>query len=233
MGWEVAFRGSYDAALQGALIPHVRPGSLVFDVGASLGLWTVPLGRAAVERGASVWAFEPHPNNHPWLHRNLDLNGLQNVATVMTVALGNQPGVVRMNMGEAHERGAGNAAISIGGTSDGAKVPVRRLDDISRPSPVSAMKVDVEGYELEVLRGAERLLREDRPVVLGEFGPEWLAARQEDLPAYLSTLSEIDYEALEVVTGRSSPWRGIDTVELRPLRLDRAKQASGLLLRPR
>lgn len=214
MSWVVAFTGEYDAAPQRLLAESVRPGTLVLDIGASLGLWTVPLGRAAQAAGAQVWAVEPHPSNHPWLHRNVELNGLQATVMIHEIALGDRSGTVMM---ELDERGGGNAAVSTSAVLGATAVPIRRLDELTFPAPVSAMKLDVEGFELSVLRGARALLARDRPVIFGEFSPEWLAARGEDLSTCLDELEALGYRASTLASRRSRPWKSNDRFELRSL----------------
>lgn len=215
MSWVVAFNGQYDPGPQRMLAQHMRPGTLVLDIGASLGLWTVPLGRAAQAAGARVWAVEPHPSNHPWLHRNVELNGLQATVEIHEIALGDRSGTVMM---ELDEPGGGNAAVST--VAGATAVPIRRLDELAFPAPVSAMKLDVEGFELSVLRGARALLARDRPVIFGEFSPEWLAARGEDLSTCLDELEALGYRASTLASRRSRPWKPNDRFELRPLPSD-------------
>jgi FkbM family methyltransferase len=233
MSWTVAFQGSYDAALQRAALPYLVPGTLIVDVGASLGLWTVPLTRAASRMGSTVWAIEPHPENARWLRRNLCLNGLDEVVTVHQCALGDRSSAARLSLGEAHDFGAGNVAISVDDSDKGVEVSVRRLDDLPRDRRVSFMKLDVEGYELHALRGAQRLLNEDRPVILGEFSQEWLEARGEELRPFLAAMEELGYETLATDMTRSLPWRPLDRVDFEPLGPSGPGDADNLLLRPR
>jgi tRNA G37 N-methylase Trm5 len=98
MTWRVAFTGRYDASSQRVLLRYIRPGTTVLDIGASLGLWTVPLAKAARAAGACVWAFEPHPQNLHWLERNVALNGLEDTVTIHRCALGDAVGEARMGI---------------------------------------------------------------------------------------------------------------------------------------
>src|SRR3982074_2120522 len=65
MSWATAFTGGWDAAVVGYMERFIAPDTLVLDVGASLGLWTVQLAKAAASRGAEGWAFAPDPANTP------------------------------------------------------------------------------------------------------------------------------------------------------------------------
>ncbi len=212
MSWEAAFGGGYDAAVQRLLVEYVQPGTLAVDVGASLGLWTVPLGRRARTVQAAVWAVEPHPNNQRWLRGNIAANGLAAFVTVHACALGGENGTTRMQIPEGGRgAAAGNAAIACPGVAAAAvEVPLRRLDDLPRAARVSFVKLDVEGFELEVLRGAQRLLAQDRPVIFGEFNRGWLALRGEDPAACLDGLRDLGYVVLALEGTRSRPWRPVD-----------------------
>ena len=230
MTWTVAFSGAYDRATVELIRPLVKPETLVLDAGASLGLWTVQLGRLARALGAEVWAFEPIPANVGWLRRNVELNHLSSTVQVHQTALGAQPGLLTMHL----EHGAGNAFVVTDRSQDGnAQVPVVRLDDIPRPCPVSFLKVDVEGFELEVLRGARQLLAEDRPAIFGEFSEYWLERRGENLRALLREMHEMDYEVHAVELTRSRPWLERDRAVSAPLDLDAPVLREDLLFLPR
>jgi len=232
MAWATAFRGSYDAEAREILMGHVAPNTLVLDIGASVGLWTVPLGHCARSVGARVWAFEPHPNNHGWLHANVRLNGLESVVEIHETALGDEAGTVTMDRGEAgRPGGGGNAAIAVDAAATGVRVPVAVLDAIPRPSRVSAIKIDVEGYEIRVLRGAMQLIEADRPVIFGEFHPGWFRERGEDVSTFLDEMRDLDYEVFTMERVRTRPWRAADATNLR--RLARGQSSADLLLRPR
>lgn len=225
MAWLTAFRGAYDPALQQVLRSYIAPQSVVLDIGAALGLWTVPLAKSAADCGSTVHAFEPYPGNHEWLRSNITTNGLENV-TVEPCALGDKSGTAFMTA----ERGSGNAAIDSYGSGD-AEVPVRTLDDFAFPAPVSAVKIDVEGYELQVMRGASRLLDRDRPVILGEFNATWLQRRGEDLSGLMEELHDREYVIYGIELSRPRPWMAPHRARLRET--DARAAVEELLLVPR
>ena len=79
------------------------------------------------------------------------------------------------------------------------------------------MKLDVEGYELEALRGARDMIERDRPVIFGEFSTGWLRERGEDLAAHLQSLSSLGYEVFAIEDRRAAPWRARTVMSLRRL----------------
>ena len=229
MTWVVAATGYWDRHVAGLVAPYVRPGTLVLDVGAALGLWTLPLGRIARDRGSRLWCFEPNPENIPWLTENIERNGLGRVAEVKPVALGARAGTAHLRHGE---HGGGNGAVAVTETADSRAVPMERIDDLDLPLPVSFVKLDVEGFELEVLRGARRTIERDRPVVFGEFSSGWMRLRGEDLPAYLDSLAELDYHVFKIEDRRSAAWRPRDLAALRRIDPPFAEGEENLLLVP-
>ena len=233
MSWAVAFQGFYDPAAMSAVGQFGSPDSLVLDVGASLGIWTVPLGLLAASRNAHVWAFEPNPANAPWINRNVALNHLDEAVTLREMGLGDAQESVTL---VGSEYGVGNGAIALRQSESTAKHPrveinIGRLDDLDLPGRVSFIKIDTEGYEVAFLRGASATIARDRPVIFGEFAAGWLERRGEDLRA---ALLDLDYDVAALTTSRSSFWRTADTPHLEPIDLSSSTPLpDNLLLRPR
>ena len=144
-----------------------RPGTVV-EVGANIGSQTVPLAKAAKAAGADVVAFEPQPFVFQNLCANLALNATDNVAA-WPFACAAHAGTVWLP--SPNYRSKGNFGAVSAGTQpldNGIEVPCVRLDDMTRGRTVHLLKVDVEGYELHVLQGAEGILANHRPLLYVE-----------------------------------------------------------------
>jgi FkbM family methyltransferase len=136
-------------------------GKIGLDVGANLGLYTYFLARAC----RHVYAFEPNPNPLRALRAVADAN-----VTVLAVALSDKSGEADLAIPRGRRGWSNNGAtISHGfpGRSLTLKVPCRRIDDLGLDG-IGIIKVDVEGFEKEVLLGARETLKRDRPVLLVE-----------------------------------------------------------------
>lgn len=229
MAWSVAATGYWDRPNVELLTGHITPDTVALDIGASLGLWTLPLARAARATGARLWCFEPNPENIPWLAANIERNDLAGVVDLHEIALGARQGTARLGL---RERGGGNGAVVDAPDPDAVEVPLTRLDDLDFPRRVSLLKMDVEGFELEVLRGATALVARDRPVIFGEFNATWLYQRDEDLPGFLQTLTAIGYEVFTLEQSRSRQWRPNDLVTVRRLQAPFPSASEDLLLIP-
>jgi FkbM family methyltransferase len=148
----------------------IRPGETAVDVGAHKGSYLPWLSRVA--RPGKVVAFEPQPVLADYLRRACRGAGLDNVV-VEAKGVSERGGVLTLRVpgGRASSPGASfePAVASVSAGRDVA-VPVVALDEYFRGSSarIAAIKVDVEGHELSVLRGAEELLREDSPLLVVE-----------------------------------------------------------------
>jgi FkbM family methyltransferase len=148
----------HEPAATAEFVRSLRPGSVFVDVGAHLGFFSVLAGL----RARRVFAVEPQEFLIGRIHRNVAANHLDNVALIHAAA-GAAPGFARLPK-------TGDAATRPG-MSDNL-VPVIRLDDyFSDEFRPTHLKIDVEGFELDVLRGAARIL-ESRPLLLIELHEE-------------------------------------------------------------
>lgn len=151
--------GSYEFDKQQLFIESIAAGNVVFDVGANVGYYTL-LASQLVGPSGRVYSFEPLPRNLKYLREHIRINKLGNV-DVLDEAVSDREGTVKF------DDQAGSATGSI---SDRGQLTVKTvsLDDLVRTSVARRpqfIKIDVEGGEALVLRGAEKLLRESHPVI--------------------------------------------------------------------
>lgn len=140
---------------------HVLPGTVVLEVGAHIGTHAIPLSRL-VGPGGRVYAFEPQRKLYRELHHNLMLNGITNVVP-MRFAIGSGEARV-VEMDPPREGNEGGTGVGAGG--DAAEL--RSLDSFGFER-VSLVKIDVEGLEDDVIAGAARTIRRNRPTMVVEI----------------------------------------------------------------
>lgn len=131
----------------------LREGDLFLDIGANVGSYTV---LASGVCRARTWAFEPDPDTVRALARNVAINDLDPLVTIHEVALGDQEGEVRFTIGQETMN-----RVATDGDSNSRLVRVSRLDSIVGQEQPVFIKMDVEGYEETVLRGARAVLAKD------------------------------------------------------------------------
>lgn len=140
------------------LLPRLRESDVVWDVGANVGIYSVLMAR----RVAHVVAFEPVAATVDRLQRNLDLNAAHNV-TVVNVALSDVPGEATM---ATTPGGAGGNHLIRGGDQGDVSVRVTTGDEYaSSHGAPDVIKVDIEGFEPDFVRGAIGVIREHRPMI--------------------------------------------------------------------
>jgi FkbM family methyltransferase len=164
IGFSIVAGRVFDPCVTEVLHRLIEPGETVADVGANLGYMT-SLAAARVGAAGKVLAFEPHPRAIELLERNaerwrgLDLAG---AVEISRVALSSASGAGMLVSGTSSEFDMAVAALSDdfqdGGGSDSIEVPLARLDEIAGGERFGLVKIDVEGHEAEVLRGASDLL---------------------------------------------------------------------------
>lgn len=164
-------RGSFEDAEKRFVRKFLRPGMTVIDVGAHHGLYTL-LAAKCVGRRGRVIAFEPSCRERRRLLRNVRVNGCWNVR-VERCALGDQAGKAELFMVQGAQDWCNSLRPpATNGRVEPTGVAVERLDDALwrlRVDAVDFVKLDAEGAELSVLRGAGELLRgASRPAVLVE-----------------------------------------------------------------
>jgi len=149
--------GTYEPEKQKALLRFVKPGMVVYDIGAQAGFYTMFFSRLVGETGR-VFAFEPCPYGTRFLVDHVRVNRLANVS-VLQVAVSERTGLIGMTIDH------GIMENKIHDSSDSIlMVAAVTIDDSGLPVP-DLIKLDVEGAESAVLKGAQRILREVRPVV--------------------------------------------------------------------
>lgn len=175
------FLHDYDAFMYDQLIQFPRhSGGIYLDIGAHMGYHTLGFARLAGENG-KVYAFEPHPFNRERLSLNIHENPeLAGRITVIDKALSHSPGTATFEMLKNLWEGVSSASKLNRGSIKTNKpvsyvelitVEVDTIDRLLATGKISApdfMKIDVEGEEFNVLRGAENALIQHHPTILVE-----------------------------------------------------------------
>ena len=155
MGRAIYYSGDLDRKITWVCSRLVRPGDTVLDIGANLGLVTLILSSLVGETG-QVHAFEPIPALQENIVRSAEKNGVSNI-TVHRMALGNETRMQELSVPPGHAGRASFVSERQNAQDTKIAVPVERLSTVLARESIGAIrliKIDVEGFEAEVLRGA-------------------------------------------------------------------------------
>jgi FkbM family methyltransferase len=190
------YKAFSDAGHLEVLAKLVQPGMTVIDVGANVGFYTRRFAEW-VRPGGEVIAIEPEELNLASLKRVISRHGLVNIKAVQAVA-SEQAGTLHLSKNPYHPA---DHRISEAGVEVAAVTIDELLQERDWPT-VSLIKIDVQGAEERVLRGAARTLRELRPAIFIEVDDVALRSMGSSADALLDLLASHRYEANRVIEGR-------------------------------
>lgn len=155
----------------------LKPGDSAIDVGGHIGFFTMHMA-AAVGPEGRIYAFEPFDANADLLQRSIAENGFGTRVSFQRAAVGASEGLATLTFPVETLNSGGAYLLPDGGMPLAGnlkkEVQVVALDALHLRRPIRFIKMDVEGAEPQVLRGARRILAEDRPVILSELHPTQL-----------------------------------------------------------
>jgi FkbM family methyltransferase len=205
------YLGFYERQTSAALGRLVRPGSLVLDIGANIGAHTLTLAHLVGASGR-VLAFEPTDYAFTKLSRNLALNPelARRVSAYHCFLAGADagpvPSAIYSSWPLAHE--AGLHAKHLGREMKTEAARARSIDSVLTEvadRPVSLVKLDVDGFECDVLKGATKLLSDTRPIFVMELAPYVLEERGASLAELLSFFVPRGYRIYDESTNAALP----------------------------
>jgi FkbM family methyltransferase len=173
-------------------------GSNAIDIGTNIG-W-VAHNLARISKTGKVFGFEPDPFNYDRCTENIALNNFINL-TVFPWGLGFIDATIGMEVRTPSNLGGNRIAPA--GSKNTREVQIKRLDNVP---PVQALnkidliKIDVEGYELKVLKGAEQTIRKHHPVLFIEIDDNNLRDQNDSASVLITFLTDMGYHEIRNAT---------------------------------
>ncbi len=168
-----ALQGAAEPEVQDALELHLRPNMTFYDIGANIGFFSLLAARLVGKHGRVI-AFEADPEVASRLREHVECNGSPWAAVEEKAVWSESRRILfaRTDPKASPDRGLGHVVNSA--SADTIEIDAVSLDDFVRTSRAAPdfIKCDVEGAEVEVFRGAQRLLTEKRPGILCEIHSE-------------------------------------------------------------
>ena len=139
-----------------------KDGANILDIGANIG--NNALYYAMIRNANKIYAFEPIKDTFEILRKNIELNSLQDKIYPFNIALGLQDGKASIK-----NRPVGNCGGTEIKNDDSGDLVVKNLDNIEINEKIDFVKIDVEGFEAQVLLGAREFLKKHKPIMVIEM----------------------------------------------------------------
>jgi FkbM family methyltransferase len=195
------------------LCSFVRAGELIYDVGAHIGTFAIPLAKATGASGHVV-AIEADATNFALLRHNIDRLGLHDRVTPHLGIAGGRHAHYRRERSATH-----TSATYFMPDAGGAAIPTVALDTLhpNTSQRVAVIKIDVEGMELAVLRSAEETIARDRPTLYVEMSVAQMARYGVTLAEVAAFFRSYNFRFFRNIGERNSTHDTFDIVELAEL----------------
>lgn len=194
--WNIYFKNKTEPREK--LYSLVREGDVVVDVGVNIGETLLNLA-ARISNDGKIFGFEPNPVVLERCKKNVSLNpSLKNIS-LQSVALGREAGEFFLKIHD--ERNKGMNSLSASG--EGEKIKTISFDSFvekQKLNQINLMKIDVEGFEMNILLGAEKTIRRFHPVLFIEVDDEMLKRQHASAKELIGWLVQYGYKILNAET---------------------------------
>ncbi len=192
-------QGVYEDDILSLIASHLKPGDVFVDIGANIGQHTL-FAACLVGATGKVIAFEPNKTVAKQLRKSIEKNNFKMI-TLKEVGLGSKKEDLNLFIPQGN---AGGASISpYNKDTISQKIYLEKGDSLLKnKEKISFIKIDTEGYELEVINGLQEVLKTKKPIVLFEYSPVfWKKSPLELGVQLLTTLSHLGYVIIDVEDG--------------------------------
>ena len=177
------------------LMSGIRPSDTIVEVGGFIGVYTVPMAKRLSQNG-KILVFEPEPVNYKYLKLHISMNKVADNVFLHNIAISDQEGSLYFKKG-----GYASSFGTQEPIKNTTKVSASALDSVIENQKVDLLKIDVEGFEENILRSASQLLQDPKRCpreIYIEMHPQFWGRRGTTSKSILSTLSEFDYKVFDL-----------------------------------
>jgi len=189
-----------------ACIEAARGMCCVLDIGAHIGLVTLPLSDAIAKTG-TVYAFEPATANRSFLIQHIKTNQIHNVEVILDLVGETESNSVEF-FESTHDSGMNTLAIT--GSKRGYKKSTKNQTTLDRFCAhrnlrPELIKIDTEGAELSILKGAVNILKQDKPIIFLSVHPHQIKELGGSISELEEIIQELGYEVFDLAGNRTTP----------------------------
>jgi FkbM family methyltransferase len=176
------------------ILDYLEKAEVIFDIGANIGQTSLNITQTQKKKGLNpvIYAFEPYPRTYHKLKTNVDLNASSDILAY-NLGLSTEKGILHMIQ---HSPSNSGGFRMTNNPTNSVAVPVISLDEFVSENhlmKVDFIKIDVEGFELQVLKGAQETLKRFKPILVFEYSVKNILAQNGDIADALNRLLEMNY----------------------------------------
>lgn len=189
----IYFSGDYESYLKTHYKQLIKPGDYVIDVGANIGFHSMYFAELAGQDG-KVFAFEPIQQNYRALISNLDLNHFKQVIPEQ-IALANENKEIEIHIDPTITNPGAYNLLSKG--IKNTRIICKKGDEFLKDrgiDKINFIKIDVEGYEHEVLKGLKNTIVRERPVIIFEYDRNYQLKMNSSAAEIFEFFKDLNYE---------------------------------------
>jgi FkbM family methyltransferase len=192
----------FDKEIVAVAQKYAKPGTAMLDVGANFGQMTILFSDMVGDRG-KVYSFDADDFVFEILTKNIAANGRQTRIVPVFGAVHNVPGQTLYFPLQDFERfpSYGSYGIDYAGGKGGRPVPTITIDSLGIAEPISFMKVDVQGGDLQAMQGARATIEKNKMPIVFEYEYQFEAELELSFQAYVDFVAEIGYRFESVING--------------------------------
>jgi FkbM family methyltransferase len=192
----------FDKEIMEVAQKHAKPGTAMLDVGANFGQMSILFSNLVGDNG-KVYSFDADDFVYEILTKNIAANGRQDRIVPVFGAVHNVPGQTLYFPLQDFERFPtyGSYGIDYAGGKTGRPVPTVTIDSLAIAEPISFMKVDVQGGDLQAMEGALKTIEKNRMPIVFEYEYQFEAEYKLSFQAYVDFVARIGYRFESVING--------------------------------
>ncbi|MDF1672247.1 MAG: FkbM family methyltransferase [Vicingaceae bacterium] len=192
MAWYIYF--DFKEPAKEKLYSLIKNSNTVIDIGANIGETSLNFAKLVGDKG-KIYSFEPDPINYKSLEYNLSLNNFKNIS-LNNLGLGNQAGTFKIHTYDNNNKGMNRIVSNNSEVENYREISVTTLNDYVKKQSINkidVIKIDVEGFELNVLKGAKDVLKQFSPDLFIELDESNLIEQGSSAIELIALLSEFNY----------------------------------------
>lgn len=198
--WSILSGGTYENEIGKLIRISLKPGDCALDIGANIGLQSLRMAQAAGVEGR-VYAFEPLDHLREKAAKNLQLNSVSNV-TLLPFALSDTEGEGEFAI-DKNSWNQGAFSLNNQSGNERQKISIKiadELEEIRQMEKLKLIKIDVEGFEFNVLKGLKQTLAKHKPRLIFEYDENYWMRNAQRGDACFSFLQDLGYTLYQVTS---------------------------------